>query len=157
MQGVALGTTTQAQWKQMGAAIVAGVEAGWVNPVINKVRERRGSTESCAICAVAGVQHGAGSPGPPRHHPQQGSQGQTGSQSSPRLKRQSSVVFILCIYVTFYVTLICKYFPTSQKKTSRIIYITFIHFHKSSPYSIKMKKKRVFKKHLVFTSWSKSL
>ena len=40
MQGVALGTTTAAQWKQMGAAIVAGVEAGWVNPVINKVRER---------------------------------------------------------------------------------------------------------------------
>ena len=40
VQGVALGTTSQAQWKQMGAAIVAGVEAGWVNPVINKVRER---------------------------------------------------------------------------------------------------------------------
>ena len=40
VQGVALGTTTPAQWKQMGAAIVAGVEAGWVNPVINKVRER---------------------------------------------------------------------------------------------------------------------
>ena len=38
--GVALGTTTTAQWKQMGAAIVAGVEAGWVNPVINKVSER---------------------------------------------------------------------------------------------------------------------
>ena len=37
--GVALGTTTTAQWKQMGAAIVAGVEAGWVNPVINKVSE----------------------------------------------------------------------------------------------------------------------
>jgi len=36
VQGVALGTTTPAQWKQMGAAIVAGVEAGWVNPVINK-------------------------------------------------------------------------------------------------------------------------
>ena len=41
VQGVALGTTTPAQWKQMGAAIVAGVEAGWVNPVINKVRERQ--------------------------------------------------------------------------------------------------------------------
>ena len=40
VQGVALGTTTPAQWKQMGAAIVAGVEAGWVNPVINKVRDR---------------------------------------------------------------------------------------------------------------------
>ena len=39
VQGVALGTTTPAQWKQMGAAIVAGVEAGWVNPVINKVRQ----------------------------------------------------------------------------------------------------------------------
>jgi len=36
VQGVALGTTSPAQWKQMGAAIVAGVEAGWVNPVINK-------------------------------------------------------------------------------------------------------------------------
>merc|ERR1719510_434090 len=36
VQGVALGTTTPAQWKQMGAAILAGVEAGWVNPVINK-------------------------------------------------------------------------------------------------------------------------
>jgi len=36
VQGVALGTTVPAQWKQMGAAIVAGVEAGWLNPVINK-------------------------------------------------------------------------------------------------------------------------
>ena len=36
VQGVALGTTSKDQWKQMGAAIVAGVEAGWVNPVINK-------------------------------------------------------------------------------------------------------------------------
>ena len=35
--GVALGTTVPAQWKEMGAAIVAGVEAGWVNPVVNKV------------------------------------------------------------------------------------------------------------------------
>ena len=43
VQGVALGTTTPVQWKQMGAAIVAGVEAGWVNPVINKVREATSS------------------------------------------------------------------------------------------------------------------
>ena len=82
VQGVALGTTTPAQWKQMGAAIVAGVEAGWVNPVINKVRERLyDSTENCPLTYhVAGVQHGGGSPGPPRHHPQQGSQGETSPQ-----------------------------------------------------------------------------
>jgi len=36
VMGVALGTTVPAQWKEMGAAIVAGVEAGWVNPVVNK-------------------------------------------------------------------------------------------------------------------------
>jgi len=36
IQGVALGSTSPAQWTEMGAAIVAGVEAGWVNPVINK-------------------------------------------------------------------------------------------------------------------------
>ena len=50
MQGVALGTTTPVQWKQMGAAIVAGVEAGWVNPVINKVRERPPPRHGC-MCA----------------------------------------------------------------------------------------------------------
>ena len=47
--GVALGTTTPAQWKQMGAAIVAGVEAGWVNPVINKVREWESPHHGCNI------------------------------------------------------------------------------------------------------------
>merc|ERR1712133_251334 len=36
IQGVALGSTSPAQWAEMGAAIVAGIEAGWVNPVINK-------------------------------------------------------------------------------------------------------------------------
>ena len=56
IQGVALGSTTPSQWvgflfkefsskdsnlfrtvqTEMGAAIVAGIEAGWVNPVINK-------------------------------------------------------------------------------------------------------------------------
>ena len=51
VQGVALGTTTPVQWKQMGAAIVAGVEAGWVNPVINKVRERP-SPRHGSICAL---------------------------------------------------------------------------------------------------------
>merc|ERR1711872_400835 len=34
--GVALGTTSPAEWAEMGAAIVAGIESGWVNPVINK-------------------------------------------------------------------------------------------------------------------------
>lgn len=34
--GVALGTTTPGEWAEMGAAIVAGIESGWVNPVINK-------------------------------------------------------------------------------------------------------------------------
>lgn len=36
VRGVALGSSTAAEWVEMGAAIVAGVEAGWVNPVINK-------------------------------------------------------------------------------------------------------------------------
>jgi len=36
IQGVALGSTAPAQWNEMGAAIVAGIEAGWVDPVINK-------------------------------------------------------------------------------------------------------------------------
>ena len=36
IRGVALGISTPAQWKEMGAAIVAGIEAGWVNPVINR-------------------------------------------------------------------------------------------------------------------------
>ena len=40
VRGVALGSSTAAEWAEMGAAIVAGVEAGWVNPVINKVSER---------------------------------------------------------------------------------------------------------------------
>merc|ERR1712083_875617 len=34
--GVALGTTSPSEWAEMGAAIVAGIESGWVNPVINK-------------------------------------------------------------------------------------------------------------------------
>merc|ERR1712062_665792 len=34
--GVALGTTSPVEWAEMGAAIVAGIESGWVNPVINK-------------------------------------------------------------------------------------------------------------------------
>ena len=36
IRGVALAATTQEEWAQMGAAIVAGIESGWVNPVINK-------------------------------------------------------------------------------------------------------------------------
>jgi len=36
IQGVALGSTAPSQWGEMGAAIVAGIEAGWVAPVINK-------------------------------------------------------------------------------------------------------------------------
>ncbi len=36
IRGVALGITTPAQWKEIGAAIVAGIEAGWVSPVINR-------------------------------------------------------------------------------------------------------------------------
>jgi len=34
-RGVALGISTPAEWAEMGAAIVAGIESGWVNPVIN--------------------------------------------------------------------------------------------------------------------------
>ncbi len=37
-RGVALGTSTPEEWVEMGAAIVAGIEAGWVNPVINQVK-----------------------------------------------------------------------------------------------------------------------
>ena len=36
-RGVSLGTSSAAQWIEMGAAIVAGIESGWVNPVINQV------------------------------------------------------------------------------------------------------------------------
>ena len=36
-RGVSLGTSTADEWIEMGAAIVAGIEAGWVNPVINQV------------------------------------------------------------------------------------------------------------------------
>jgi len=36
IRGVSLGTTTPAEWSEMGAAIVAGIESGWVNPVINQ-------------------------------------------------------------------------------------------------------------------------
>lgn len=36
IRGVALGTSTPKEWAEMGAAIVAGIESGWVNPVINK-------------------------------------------------------------------------------------------------------------------------
>ncbi len=36
IRGVSLGISTPAQWREMGAAIVAGIEAGWVNPVINR-------------------------------------------------------------------------------------------------------------------------
>lgn len=37
IRGVSLGTSTADEWIEMGAAIVAGIEAGWVNPVINQV------------------------------------------------------------------------------------------------------------------------
>lgn len=36
IRGVALGTSTPGEWSEMGAAIVAGIESGWVNPVINQ-------------------------------------------------------------------------------------------------------------------------
>jgi len=36
ISGIALGTTSPAEWAEMGAAMVAGMETGWVNPVINK-------------------------------------------------------------------------------------------------------------------------
>lgn len=36
IHGVALGNSTPEEYKQMGCAIVAGIEAGWVNPVINR-------------------------------------------------------------------------------------------------------------------------
>merc|ERR1712002_409049 len=36
IRGVSLGSTTPTEWSEMGAAIVAGIEAGWVSPVINE-------------------------------------------------------------------------------------------------------------------------
>lgn len=36
IKGVALGISGTSDYKEMGAAIVAGIEAGWVTPVINK-------------------------------------------------------------------------------------------------------------------------
>merc|ERR1719266_2256858 len=36
IQGVALGNSTPEEYNEMGCAIVAGIEAGWVNPVINR-------------------------------------------------------------------------------------------------------------------------
>ena len=36
VQGIALGSSTPSEWQEMGAALVAGVEAGWVSPVINR-------------------------------------------------------------------------------------------------------------------------
>eukprot|EP00095_Tigriopus_kingsejongensis_P000389 maker-scaffold19_size710362-snap-gene-0.19 protein:Tk00389 transcript:maker-scaffold19_size710362-snap-gene-0.19-mRNA-1 annotation:"quinone oxidoreductase" len=36
IKGVQLGATPPHDYKEMGAAIVAGIEAGWVNPVINR-------------------------------------------------------------------------------------------------------------------------
>jgi len=36
IRGVSLGSSTPSEWSEMGAAIVAGIEAGWVSPVINK-------------------------------------------------------------------------------------------------------------------------
>ncbi len=36
IRGVSLGISAPAQWREMGAAIVAGIEAGWVSPVINR-------------------------------------------------------------------------------------------------------------------------
>ena len=36
IHGVALGNSTPEEYNEMGCAIVAGIEAGWVNPVINR-------------------------------------------------------------------------------------------------------------------------
>jgi NADPH2:quinone reductase len=36
IKGVALGTSSPDQYKEMGSAIVAGIEAGWIKPVINR-------------------------------------------------------------------------------------------------------------------------
>jgi len=36
IRGVALGNSTTADYREMGCAMVAGIEAGWVNPVINR-------------------------------------------------------------------------------------------------------------------------
>jgi len=37
LQGVSLSSSSPQDWKKMGAAIVAGIESGWVNPVVNRV------------------------------------------------------------------------------------------------------------------------
>ncbi|CAB4059298.1 qor [Lepeophtheirus salmonis] len=37
VKGVSLGISSPSEWREIGAAIVAGIESGWVNPVINKV------------------------------------------------------------------------------------------------------------------------
>jgi len=36
IKGISLGISTPAQWKEIGSAIVAGIESGWVDPVINR-------------------------------------------------------------------------------------------------------------------------
>lgn len=36
LQGVSLSSSSPEDWKKMGAAIVAGIESGWVNPVVNR-------------------------------------------------------------------------------------------------------------------------
>merc|ERR1719410_1776095 len=36
IHGIALGNSTPEEYNEMGCAIVAGIEAGWVNPVINR-------------------------------------------------------------------------------------------------------------------------
>ena len=36
IRGVALGNSTPGDYREMGSAIVAGIEAGWVDPVINR-------------------------------------------------------------------------------------------------------------------------
>ena len=36
IKGVALASSTAQDYSRMGAAIVGGIEAGWVNPVIDK-------------------------------------------------------------------------------------------------------------------------
>lgn len=37
MTGIMTGVMTPQQYREIGCAIVAGIESGWVNPVINKV------------------------------------------------------------------------------------------------------------------------
>lgn len=36
IRGVALGNSSPSEYREMGSAIVAGIEAGWVDPVINR-------------------------------------------------------------------------------------------------------------------------